>query len=52
MEYEGSLGVAVNPHLKKRSLDPSELSNYNLPFIGEMIEKVVLIQLNNMQTVC
>ena len=41
----------VKPLLKKRSLDPSELNNYrpisNLPFIGKIIEKVALIQLNS-----
>jgi len=41
----------VRPLLKKPGLDTNELSNYrpvsNLPFIGKLLEKVVLSQIHN-----
>uniref|UniRef100_A0A3B3C1C6 Reverse transcriptase domain-containing protein n=1 Tax=Oryzias melastigma TaxID=30732 RepID=A0A3B3C1C6_ORYME len=42
--------AVVRPLLKKSNLDPNNLNNYrpvsNLPFLSKMIEKIVLIQLN------
>ena len=41
----------VRPLLKKHNLDPNNLSNYrpvsNIPFMSKLIEKVVLLQLND-----
>ncbi len=50
--FPNSLKTAVvKPLLKKRNLDSTMLSNYrpisNLPFIGNIIEKIVFNQLNN-----
>ena len=50
--FPDSLKTAVvKPLLKKRSLDPSVISNYrpisNLPFISKILEKIVYQQLNN-----